>query len=102
MSSPEFPEPTPSMPATPLSEVDAAFEKLAKKADRWVNTTVAARVALLRRCMVDTAAVGADWVDAACRLASGRHPLLSGGLPAGLGARQGFHRSILVEVRCHD
>lgn len=67
MSSPKFPEPPPSMPATPLSEVDAALEKLAKNADRWVKTTVAERIALLRRCMVDTAAVGADWVDAACR-----------------------------------
>ena len=63
MTSPSFPEANTSMPATPLSEVDAQVEKVAGAKQRWVQTSIPERIALLRECLAGVARVGADWVQ---------------------------------------
>lgn len=67
MASPDFPEPPPSMPPTPLAECDAMLETLAANKKAWVDTDVPTRIALLRRTAELLQEVAADWVDAACK-----------------------------------
>jgi acyl-CoA reductase-like NAD-dependent aldehyde dehydrogenase len=47
MASPRFPEPPPSVPATPIAEVDAILQRLAAKKDQWVKTGIPERIKLL-------------------------------------------------------
>lgn len=67
MSSPDFPEPPPSVPATSLVECDAKVERLAAHADAWVATTIPERLALLRRTIETSTAEAEGWVAAACK-----------------------------------
>lgn len=73
MSSPDFPEPPPSVPPTTLEACDAAVERLYAARDRWVATAIPTRLALLRRCAEDLQAVAPEWVAAAAR-AKGHAP----------------------------
>ena len=66
MTSPSFPEANTSMPATPLTEVDAQVEKVSSAKQRWVQTAIPERIALLRACLTGVARVGADWVQSIC------------------------------------
>lgn len=56
----------PSMPATPLAEVDAKLERLEAHRAAWVAMPPEARATLLRECMVSTAAVADRWARTAC------------------------------------
>ena len=66
MSSPSFPEANTSMPATPLTEVDAQVEKVSAAKQRWLDTAIPQRIALLRECLAGVSRVSADWVQAMC------------------------------------
>jgi len=61
-------DPAPKMDATPLEEVDRMLASLAYGRERWVATDPTTRAALLRRCMVSTAAVAEKWADVACQI----------------------------------
>lgn len=74
MSSPDFPEPDPSVPATPLDECDAKVARLAENAAAWVATTIPNRISLLRRTITTTVNEAEGWVAAACK---------AKGIPAG-------------------
>jgi hypothetical protein len=63
-----FPAPPPSMPATPIAELDARLARLAEARPKWVALSPADRAKLLRRCMDTTLAVADDWADTACRI----------------------------------
>ena len=67
MSSPDFPEPPPSVPATPLAECDAKLATLAENAQSWVATTIPERIALLEETIRASQAEAAGWVAAACK-----------------------------------
>jgi len=67
MASPAFPEPPPSIPATPLAEVDAAVARLAAGRDRWVGLGVPERIELLRACARGVLDQSDAWVAAACK-----------------------------------
>ena len=67
MSSPRFPEPPPTVPATSISDVDALVARLVARRDHWVEVDLARRVALLRACIVSTQAAAEAWVSAACK-----------------------------------
>lgn len=67
MSSPRFPEPPPTVPATPIAEVDARVARLVARRDHWVEVDLSRRVALLRACIDATEAIAADWVEAASK-----------------------------------
>ena len=73
MSSPLFPEPPPSIPATSLPDCDAAVDKLYAARGRWVRTSIAERILLLKRCLDGMAEVCEAWVRDACR-AKGHAP----------------------------
>jgi acyl-CoA reductase-like NAD-dependent aldehyde dehydrogenase len=47
MSSPRFPEPPPSIPATPIADVDALVARVAAQKDAWVKTGIPERKKLL-------------------------------------------------------
>ena len=47
MTSPSFPAPPPSIPATPLATIDELVKKLAARKDAWVKTSIAERLRLL-------------------------------------------------------
>ena len=67
MASPRFPEPPPSMAATPIAEIDAMVADLVAKKDVWVQVPIPERVRLLRRC-IDTSFASAEaWVLASCK-----------------------------------
>jgi len=74
MTSPTFPEPPPSVPATPLAEVDARLARLVAQKDAWIGVELGRRIELLRACIDGVELVASDWVDAACR---------AKGIPAG-------------------
>ncbi len=61
-----FPSPPPPVPATSLEEVDRKLARLHEHQGVWAGMTPSARAALLRRCMVTTAAVSDRWVATAC------------------------------------
>jgi len=67
MASPAFPEPPPSIPPTPLAEVDDAVEQLVARKDAWVKLPIVERVRLLTASMEATEAAASAWVTAACR-----------------------------------
>jgi acyl-CoA reductase-like NAD-dependent aldehyde dehydrogenase len=49
MTSPRFPEPPPSIPATSLADVDAAVQRVHGQKDAWVRTGIPARITLLEK-----------------------------------------------------
>ncbi len=61
-------DPATRMEATTLEEVDRMLVSLSHGQKRWVATDPATRAALLRRCMVSTAAVAERWGEVACRV----------------------------------
>ena len=61
-------DPAPSVEATPIADVDRMIESLQHGRARWVATDPATRAALLRRCMVSTAAVAEKWSEVACQI----------------------------------
>lgn len=67
MSSPRFPEPPPSVPATPIAEVDKVVARLVARRDAWVEVDLKRRVELLRACITSTQAEAASWVASACK-----------------------------------
>ena len=73
MASPSFPEPPPTQPATPISDLDAIVDSLGEAAVRWVNTELAERVALLRSCMSSLESASDGWAEAGTK-ASGGEP----------------------------
>ncbi len=65
--SPDFAAFAPKVSATPLEDVDARVEALARKKDEWVKTSIERRIQLLRRCIERTLNVADEWVRAACK-----------------------------------
>jgi acyl-CoA reductase-like NAD-dependent aldehyde dehydrogenase len=47
MTSPRFPEPPPSRPATPTAELDRILDRLVAKKDAWLQVTLPQRIAFL-------------------------------------------------------
>lgn len=66
MTSPNFPEAPTGVPATPIAEVDRAVDKVSSAAQRWVQTAIPQRIALLRECLSGVAQVAPDWVSSMC------------------------------------
>jgi acyl-CoA reductase-like NAD-dependent aldehyde dehydrogenase len=66
MTSPAFPERESALAPTPIAEVDAAVARVAARKQAWVQTDVAARIALLRACLAGVAQVAPDWVRDMC------------------------------------
>ena len=58
----------PSIPATPLDEVDRKLQRLADHRAAWVALPPAARALLLRECMETTRAVAERWAATACAI----------------------------------
>lgn len=67
MGSPRFPEPPPSVPATPLAEVDAIVARLAQKKDAWANLGIPERIALLEKCAVLVQEQARGWAITSCK-----------------------------------
>lgn len=67
MASPDFPEPPPAVPATPLDKVDAAVARLHANAEKWVDTSIPRRIELLESCVVTTLEAAEGWVETARR-----------------------------------
>lgn len=61
MSSPTFPEPPPSLPPTPLAEVDAAVARVKAAAPRWFLVPCHERARLLQRTMDLLMSVAPQW-----------------------------------------
>lgn len=68
MTSPLFPEPPPSIPATPTEKVEAMVQALAAKKDAWVKTSIAERIALLEKVKDGVMAESAAWAQAISKL----------------------------------
>jgi acyl-CoA reductase-like NAD-dependent aldehyde dehydrogenase len=66
MTSPSFPEATVMVPPTPIAELDAIVERVANAKQRWVQTSVGERIALLRACLRNIPKVAPDWVRDMC------------------------------------
>src|ERR1700712_1252979 len=62
MTSPNFPEAQTSVAATPIAQLDAAVEKVSAAKQRWVQTGIEQRIALLRECLAGIAQVAPEWV----------------------------------------
>lgn len=65
--SPNFAAFAPKISATPIEQVDARVEALARRKDDWVRAPIERRIQLLRRCIERTLDVSEEWVRAACR-----------------------------------
>ncbi len=63
-----FADPHPPVPATPISELDAAIEVLDSKKDAWLAVTINERIKLLEACIAGTAAVAEKWAAAGARI----------------------------------
>src|SRR4029079_19787791 len=68
MTSPRFPEPPAAVPPTPIAEVDAAVERLARNKKAWIDTGIPEHIALLQEGLAGVAAVAEDWVRDMCRV----------------------------------
>lgn len=64
MTSPNFPEPPPSIPATPNEKIEAMVQALAAKKAAWVKTSVAERLALLEKIKDGVMKESAAWAQA--------------------------------------
>lgn len=67
MSSPKFPEPPPSIPATSLERCDELLTRLASKKEEWVGVPISERIALLKQTIVCSVAEAEGWVRTACQ-----------------------------------
>ena len=63
-----FPAPPPAVPATSLSDVDAAIDRLHAKKDAWLAVPIAARVTLLERCIESILSVADRWAEIGARI----------------------------------
>ena len=63
-----FADAPPAALATPLAEVDAAIERLHAKKDAWLTVGLAARIALLDRCVLTIAAAAERWAEIGARI----------------------------------
>ena len=68
MTSPNFPEPPPSIPATSTDKIEAMVQALASKKDAWVKTSIAERIALLEKVKDGVMAEAAAWAQAISKL----------------------------------
>jgi len=68
MASPRFPEPPPSVPATPIADVDAILQRLAAKKDQWVKTGIPERIKLLEAIRTAIIAEADAWTRTISRL----------------------------------
>lgn len=68
MPSPAFPEPPAAIAPTTRADLDAKLERLASRKRAWLDTSVPARIALLRKCLDGVVGVAERWVDAGCRI----------------------------------
>lgn len=66
MTSPNFPEAQTSVSATPFAELDKVVDKVSASKQRWLQTGIPERIALLRECLTGVAQVAPDWVRAMC------------------------------------
>lgn len=66
MTSPNFPEAATSVPATPIAQLEAAVDKVSAAKQRWVQTAIPERIALLRECLTGVSQVAPEWVRAMC------------------------------------
>lgn len=63
-----FAEPPPAATATPLTDVDAAIDRLHAKKDAWLAVSPADRVGLLERCVDGIVAIADRWAEAGARI----------------------------------
>jgi acyl-CoA reductase-like NAD-dependent aldehyde dehydrogenase len=66
MTSPNFPEAQTSVSATPIADLDKAVDKVSAAKQRWVQTAIPERIALLRECLAGVAQVAPEWVRSMC------------------------------------
>jgi len=66
MTSPNFPEAQTNVSSTPIVDLDKAVDNVSAAKQRWVQTTLPQRIALLRECLAGVAQVAPDWVRAMC------------------------------------
>lgn len=66
MTSPNFPEAPTSVSATPSAALDEAVARLNAAKQRWLQTGIAERIALLRECLAGVAQVAPEWVRSMC------------------------------------
>lgn len=64
MTSPRFPEPPPSVPATPVAEVDKQLQRVASQKDAWLRVSLPQRIALLEAAQQGVQQQAAPWVAA--------------------------------------
>src|SRR5688572_25080648 len=67
MTSPAFPEPPPSVPATLFADVDSALQKLSSRKDAWARLGIPERMRYLEAIKSGVLDVAQAWVDAGCR-----------------------------------
>jgi len=67
MTSPRFPEPPASIPATQLADVDVLLEKLSARKDAWARLSIPDRIGYLHAIQEGVLSVAESWVDAGCR-----------------------------------
>ncbi|MDP2341271.1 MAG: aldehyde dehydrogenase family protein [Deltaproteobacteria bacterium] len=68
MTSPSFPAPPPSIPATPLAVIDELVTKLAAKKDVWAKTSIAERLKLLEQLKNGIMKEAPSWAAALSKL----------------------------------
>jgi len=86
-----FAAPPPAVPATSLADVDAAIERLHAKKDTWLAVPVAARIALLERCIESTVSVAERWAEIGARI--------KGFEPTAVGAGEEWLAGIMPTIR---
>jgi acyl-CoA reductase-like NAD-dependent aldehyde dehydrogenase len=82
MSSPQFPEPPPSVPATSREDIDEALKRLSQNKTAWGKLPIKERLRFLQKCLDRTAVLAQKWGDAVSR-ATGidpSHPLSGDGM----------------------
>lgn len=58
----------PSMPPTPIADLEAMIGRVAGAQERWVDMPPTERAALLRACIATTIAEADAWTETACRV----------------------------------
>lgn len=66
MSSPQFPEPPPKIPASKFQDVDTLVDKLASRKDDWVKVGIPQRIALLDKLQQGVQQIADRWANASC------------------------------------
>lgn len=67
MTSPHFPEPPASIPATPIATIDALLQKLDANKHVWAKKSLAERIQVLEALQPRLKNVAPRWVEAGCR-----------------------------------